>query len=213
MNFKHSIKTQILKAEKREEAKSIAEKLALGEQNPVKFTKSRIGNIDCYRSENYIIVKHYSAFTVLSKKWEEVLSKQENIWQLNIPSSLDNRRFATLRDAKHLASYFENFSETAESNNSPETLKDKLYNKTQAMYKALINEEDINNPKTEEYKNANKEYSDTLQECAENNISTETTDEIIGQAKKDLKEEIGEEIASSNREPIIEEELTLEIQT
>ena len=203
-NFKHSIKTQILKAEKREEAKSIAEKLALGEQNPVKFTKSRIGNIDCYRSENYIIVKHYSAFTVLSKKWEEVLSKQENIWQLNIPSSLDNRRFATLRDAKHLASYFENFSETAESNNSPETLKDKLYNKTQAMYKALINEEDINNPKTEEYKKANK---------AENNISTETTDEIIGQAKKDLKEEIGEEIASSNREPIIEEELTLEIQT
>ena len=87
------------------------------------------------------------------------------------------------------------YNTTQESN---KTLKNKLYNKTQAMYKALINEEDINNPKTEEYKKANKEYSDTLQECAENNISTETTDEIIGQAKKDLKGEISEDLISSN---------------
>lgn len=214
-SFKHSIKARIKKAEKKEEMKSIAEKLIIGSQNPVKFRKTKIGNIDCYRSENYIIVKHYSAFTVLSKQWESELAKQENIWQLHIPSSLDNRRFSTLRDAKYLASYLENNSETAESENSKlsiQELKEKLYNTTKDMYKSMIAEEDIENPKSDEYKNCKKETEKIKFELSNNGVKEEEQEEIISSAKKDFKEEIKLELQAKNvdKEIIIEQEISVE---
>ncbi|MBR3255696.1 MAG: DUF1738 domain-containing protein [Clostridia bacterium] len=215
IRFKKSIESKIKKAEKKAEMKSIAEKLIIGSQNPVKFHKAKIGNIDCYRSENYIIVKHYSAFTVLSKQWESELAKQENIWQLHIPSSLDNRRFSTLRDAKYLASYLENNSETAESESSKsiiQELKDKLYTTTKEMYKSMINEDDIENPKSDEYKNCKKETEKIKLELLNNGVEDKEQEEIISSAKKDFKEEIKPEVQASKveREIIIEQEIFVE---
>lgn len=213
-NFKNKILDKVKSEEKKAESKKIIEKLAIGEKNPVKIKKDKIGNIDCYRSENYIIVKHYSAYTVLSKTWEKILEKQENIWQLTIPSTLDNRRFSTLRDAKHFTSYLENFSESAESEDKVEKIKNDLYTATKERYKNMLKEKDIYNPTNPEYKKANERYITVRKECVDTNIETEEINEIIEKAKKDLKKEIGEEILASNdkSEKAVEEELTLEIQ-
>lgn len=214
-NFKHSIKARVVKAEKQAEMKTIAEKLIIGSQNPAKFHKEKIGNIDSYRSENYIIVKHYSAFTVLSKQWESVLAKQDNIWQLQIPSSLDNRRFATLRDAKYLVSYLESHSETAESENSKSSiqeLKENLHTKTKEMYKALIKEDDIDNPKSKEYKNCKKEIEQIQQKLSDKGINKSMQDDIISSAKTEFKQEIEPEIQEQKplKEIIIEQEISVE---
>ena len=214
-NFKHSIKARVVKAEKQAEMKTIAEKLIIGSQNPAKFHKEKIGNIDSYRSENYIIVKHYFAFTVLSKQWESVLAKQDNIWQLQIPSSLDNRRFATLRDAKYLVSYLESHSETAESENSKSSiqeLKENLHTKTKEMYKALIKEDDIDNPKSKEYKNCKKEIEQIQQKLSDKGINKSMQDDIISSAKTEFKQEIEPEIQEQKplKEIIIEQEISVE---
>ena len=73
-------------------------------------------------------------------------------------------------------------------------LKDSLYKNTQNLYKSLIGEEDIENPKSDLYKKAKEDFEKIKSECNKNGIDEKEQEEIVEQAKQDLKNEISEEI-------------------
>ena len=73
-------------------------------------------------------------------------------------------------------------------------LKDSLYKNTQNLYKSLIGEEDIENPKSDLYKKVKEDFEKIKSECNKNGIDEKEQEEIVEQAKQDLKNEISEEI-------------------
>lgn len=112
--------------------------------------------------------------------------------------------FQATNEASRIAEYLtQNYENLLEINRTK--LENLLYSNTQNLYKALIGEEDINNPKTDLYKKAKTEFDNIKTECNKNEISEKKQEEIIEQAKQDLKNEISEEITTEETSNIIRE--------